>query len=176
MKSPLSLADLMIQFAFDPDDLVANRHGTLSAAQVARLSKRCDRVRWVFLFIDALFVVIGVIIVAGGLSAGDMGLVIGGIVVCGALLILMLFFACRMARALQRDLAQGIAAAITGPGRAFAVYVVRGSLYYLAVGDQRFEITIRQYMALKDVAGAIYTAYYAPESRRLLTLEPGESV
>lgn len=162
---------LLQAFNLREEDIVANRAGRLSERQKTWLAP--PKVRGL-----VLLVIAGHMALIGGLL-GAIALITGEPILFFVLLIVlglgalpfMLIGREGIGRpVLQNDVQRGKVSMIQGTIVPDPDTVNRR--YYVQVGDLRFKVTARVYG--RFIANADYRLYYLPDSKTLLSAEPGE--
>jgi hypothetical protein len=147
---------------FSLDDLMQNRRGLLSKNQQNRLA--------LLLALYALLVLSTVVLFTGilfrMLGGNSSGLFYLLLIVTG---VFILRFGLSVGR-LIGDLWSGEVSSVEGPGaRDFRQYRYFRSYYYV-IDHRRFPVAKAAYDALLE--GKTYRIYYAPHSKRLVSIEP----
>jgi hypothetical protein len=157
---------LMATFAFDEDDLEANQAGYFSAQQRDRFQAKHIKGVWTAAFFSLLVAgVLGGILVGIPTPSPIQIILTVGILMFGGLLS---FFALQIRR-LRADLQED--RVLTAEGR-IDLSLKTGQNkadYFLRVAGMRFPIKKRAFLAFKN--GDPYRIYYAPHSKRILSVE-----
>lgn len=160
---------LMDVFSFDEDDLDANQAGQFSRRQLDRLNSRRNSARYGgallgLLGLMTIAIVLPAIAAADGLSAGILGTpLLIGIILAG-----IWFGLAARARKLTADLHENRAAEIEGRVE-LVVGGGRYASYSLRVDKLRFPLKQKAFLAFKN--GDPYRIYYAPHSKKILSVE-----
>lgn len=160
---------LMEALAFDEDDLAANQAGEFSGRQIARLNR--DR-RSLALGV-AIILLVGFFAMMLALGAVDFAFLTPAILVIlvgmsATFIGLSAFIWARSART-SADLRENRAAEVEGRVDLSVRAGQNAASYYLRVGDKRFTVKQKAFLAFKN--GDPYRIYYAPRSKRILSVE-----
>jgi hypothetical protein len=172
-----AVESLMACFKFKSDDLAANHHGELSPAQYKRLARenRFTQFCFFYIFVPPVAVLSVMLIFSAARGTTDSAGCMSAFLLIGLLAAWLVYTGYVRSRALRSDLLSRKVAAICGLVQLSKARGERGGpYYYLSVKDRRFRISRRQYDLCKEMPYKVFTAYYAPESDILLTLEPGD--
>lgn len=173
--------ELAAIFNFSPDDLQANRVGRISDAQVESLKHTSDDQQFALGCLAVLPLCgCGFFVVVNSIQHLDAfnRLLFGGVFVLLTAFAVIAIFLSR--RSLGRDINDRVARSITGMMRVYNKQSGRSMWYYAEVGSKSFVISVEDYNALRkyfhgntQYPGYLkgYTAYYAPRSNKLLSLE-----
>lgn len=158
---------LMNVLRFDDDDLEANRAGTLSARQIARIhAERRTDIFWLGFFALLFLAAAGFILTRISLrSPFAVALLAGGAAGLAALVIGFV----RRFQPLSRDLRENHALAVEGRIDLSLKPRGRRILYSVAVGKMTFPISKDAFLSFKNRDP--YCVYYAPHSKRILSVE-----
>lgn len=174
-------ADLSVIFRYSADDLDANRDGWISPMQAERLKARIAD-NQLFLSCLALTPIwgCGFFITFNILQSGnnpDRILLVGAFIGVLSLLARGVFVSRRNT---GRDITDGIARSVIGPMTIRATLLGKHVMYFVTIGSKTFKIGAPDYKALKNHLNTYarhqdykndYTAYYAPRTNRLLSVE-----
>ena len=157
---------IMDVFAFDENDLEANQAGHLSQQQMVRLKKARNRAISTFALLAMLFGFLAIIIVAAGFQAsGILPPLAAGLL---AVLAIYAIFG-RNAQALLKDMRTNQVALAEGRVDLSLNALQNTAEYFLRVENMRFTIKQNAFLTFKN--GDPYRIYYAPRSKRILSVE-----
>lgn len=169
LTSTAAIPSLMEALEFTDDDLVANRAGRLSAAQVERLKRLRSRALTVGI---AVVVVIGLIatmfLFLGQYNASPILSIVGiGITVCNAVVAGVML---RNWLRLGADIRGEVVQTLTGKVKHTLRVAGRVPTYILTIDGQELQVGKPLFFAIRE--NERYCLYRAPASRVLLAAEP----
>lgn len=153
----------MIAFAFDEDDLEANRLGYLSQDQFIRLKKSQNRTLLTLAIISFVTLILFPVFFAWSLNVA-----IAVLALVAALGVVGFVYALNMHN-LRKDLRENEVRVAEGRIELSDKHEQNGIKYFLRVDKQRFLIKKEKYFALKN--GDPYRIYYTPRTKRIVAVE-----
>lgn len=160
---------------FTPEDLEANRSGSLTDSQRELMHSLRRRELLSNIFIGPLFLMIPVAVIIGGayivLRSAFAGMEWIWLLLLGGLIVNFVRFlpsGLRRWRAVGADIENG-AASVNGRASIKSIKYRRATVYTLKIGDVSFDVpeTITQVFQ----QGQVYRAYYTPQALILLSAE-----
>jgi hypothetical protein len=165
-----SIREMTLERALDFNqlDLEANRRGEMTMRQLGRLN--VDNLLMKVLFLALFATPFYYTLTNTGSEAWTITALFNRFLQIGFVFACVWFLIYRSFAPYQADKKAGRAEAIQGPIRLEITSFGNRQSYFVHIGDQRFSIPREALLILKN--GEIYTLYYAPASRMLLSAEP----
>lgn len=154
---------LMIAFAFDEDDLEANRSGYLSQDQFIRLKKSQNGTLLTLAIVSFVTLILFPVFFAWSLNVA-----IALLALVAALGIVGFVYALNIHN-LRNDLRENEVCSAEGRIEISDKHEQNGIKYFLRVDKRRFSIKKEKYFALKN--GDPYRIYYTPHTKRITSVE-----
>lgn len=153
-------------FAFDENDFNANQAGHLSRRQISSLKSARNRSVTTFALLSVLLGFLAIVIVAAGFqTVGILPPLLAGFL---AVLAMYAVFG-RNAQSLLKDMNENRVAVVEGRVDLSLNALQNTAEYFLRVENMRFTIKQNAFLTFKN--GDPYRIYYAPRSKRILSVE-----
>lgn len=157
---------IMDVFAFDEDDFNANQAGHLSRRQISSLKSARNRSVTTFALLSVLLGFLAIVIVAAGFqTVGILPPLLAGFL---TVLAMYAVFG-RNAQSLLKDMNENRVAVVEGRVDLSLNALQNTAEYFLRVENMRFTIKQNAFLTFKN--GDPYRIYYAPRSKRILSVE-----
>lgn len=169
--------ELAAIFNFSPEDLQANRDGKISPSQIKILKRGAENERrflgcFLLLPLGAVLFLVAVNMLGLESRQGN------NIPILAAFVLLSVYgvwVTLSSKRRKDREIKDRVALSITGRMRPYRKARGIGAAYFAEIGSKSFFISLDNYLALKshlnNYSPDEYTAYYAPRTNKLLSVE-----